>query len=67
MRTPRYRAVNLPRVVAGIPRCPVYAELAPVTVSVSAIQSPPMPLFSEGPAFGFGMGDRFLNLLVGVA
>ncbi len=54
-------------VVPGPSRASIYSKLATLTVGMGAIDTTPVPLHADCPAFGFSVLNRLLNLLVGGA
>jgi hypothetical protein len=61
------RSPNLSSVYVAVARRPVHADLASIPIRVWAIQAPPVPLLAKLPSADFGIFDRRLNFLVGVA
>jgi hypothetical protein len=67
VRTAIDGANDLPRVIAGISRGAEDSNLTSIPAGVGTEQPPPMPLLSPSPPSGFGIRDRVLDLLPGVA
>ncbi len=45
----------------------VDTDLAAIAVGVRTVQAAPMPLFTPRPILGFGVGDSFFDLLLGMS